>query len=298
MDLFLIGCDNYSCEIESILDEEFNLLNFEYNIDRDIEKIGNTHFIKYYTEDTLVHNYKNILIDKITLTLSKIIIEIYQKSIINKVTNNMCYYLDINEKERIKDKALEILKDEELSKEAYYDICEKEKIEKTIRNYLIENNEIILEGFINFRLRFLLYKVEAVVEKLLAEFLLEKEYNEFIKILQYFVEIQEPKIELVNIVIKKDNKYLLYDRDNNFINNDYLEEIVDEMSENDMNYNDLLISSLITIAPKKIVLHIDENLINKDIIQIIKNVFMDKVSICNECKLCKNKRDVKNIIKQ
>ena len=173
---------------------------------------------------------------------------------------------------------------------------DKYKIYNVLLEYFKENNELILEGFVNFRLGFLNSKIEGIIDKLLAEFLLEQEYNEFIKILQYFVEIQEPKIRLVNVVIKKNNKYLLYDENKNLINNEFLEEIVDEMAESDMNYNDLLISSLITIAPREIILHVDETWDNRDIIQIINNVFVDKVRICSQCEFCSNKKEVKNRI--
>ena len=38
--------------------------------------------------------------------------------------------------------------------------------------------------------------------------MVEKEYNEFIKLLKYFVEIQESKVDEVNILIEEEWKLL------------------------------------------------------------------------------------------
>ena len=66
------------------------------------------------------------------------------------------------------------------------------------------------------------------------------------------------------------------------------------MLENDMNYDDLLISSLITIAPSKIIIHSQEQHDDKKIIEIIENIFVNKISICNKCELCNQGGNVKN----
>ncbi len=40
--------------------------------------------------------------------------------------------------------------------------------------------------------------------------MVEKEYNEFIKLLKYFVDVQENKIDEVNIIIDKLGNYIRY----------------------------------------------------------------------------------------
>ena len=57
------------------------------------------------------------------------------------------------------------------------------------------------------------------------ELLIEKEYNEFIKLLRYFVEIQEPKVNEVHVVVEDDRKYVLLDDSYRVINNDVLKEL-------------------------------------------------------------------------
>ena len=54
----------------------------------------------------------------------------------------------------------------------------------------------------------------------------------------------------------------------------------------DINYDDLLISSLISLAPKKIIIHRISQFTNKELLNTIFNIFLDKVIICTECELC------------
>ena len=44
--------------------------------------------------------------------------------------------------------------------------------------------------------------------------------------------------------------------------------------------------SLISLAPKKIIIHRISQFTNKELLNTIFNIFLDKVIICTECELC------------
>jgi len=123
---------------------------------------------------------------------------------------------------------------------------------------------------------------------------MEREYREFIRLLRYFVDIQEPKFNAVHIIAGYDNKYVLLDENKNEITNECLQEFVNDIPEGEINYDDLLVSSLITMAPRKLVIHGAKSFRNKELLETIKNVFWGKVVICSECELCmvKNKSQI------
>ena len=54
--------------------------------------------------------------------------------------------------------------------------------------------------------------------------MIEKEYKEFIKLLKYFVDIQESKIEKINIYIKGGG-YVLKDGYGNDVFGDFMKEL-------------------------------------------------------------------------
>ena len=158
---------------------------------------------------------------------------------------------------------------------------------KKIQNCIGENNEININGFIRFRMRELFEDIETIVDRVVEKHMVEKEYNEFIKLLKYFVEIQESKIQEVNIVINKRGSYTIFDENNNDIYDLFLDDLNDfNTSMMNVNKDDLLISGLITNSPEKIIIHGVENSLNIEIIETIKQVFEDKVNLCYGCSNC------------
>jgi len=303
VELLCIGIKDSLDDINKILDRQIDLFKKEdFNIDRKVSKIGDTTFLKYELEDMSnikYSNIRNIFKHYIANAISDIVLDQYQQKIITRLVNERCYYFNKSERERIKNKTIDFLKSNEYitTEGIMYRISKKARILKAVIEYLDIYDEIIIEGFINFRLRFFMDTIEEAIDKNIEDYLMEKEYTEFIKILQYFVDIQEPKIDVVNVVISE-NKYELYDDRKRLINNDFLEEIADELSESNINYDDLLISSLITIAPRKVIIHIRSGDEKDEIIKIIENVFTNKSIICQGCELCKLDMMLKSIIKK
>ena len=158
-----------------------------------------------------------------------------------------------------------------------------------VLDYLSQNNCINIDGFINFRLQDYIEDLNKVIEQAVDELLLEKEYQEFIMLLKYFVDIQEPRLEKVHVLLLPSGSFQLFDDQNKFINNECLEGCMVEMIDNEINYEDLLISALITIAPREIVVHIPERAKVYNIIKTLQGVFGERLVICNGCTRCSSK---------
>jgi putative sporulation protein YtxC len=111
------------------------------------------------------------------------------------------------------------------------------------------------------------------------------EYNEYIDTLQIFVDGQYSQIDLVNLVVTKDKMELL-DAFQKEINNSEVKALLDEVFDEDISEGDLILSSLLALAPKKIIIHGDE-LDDSEIILVIKEIFLDRVKTCSGCNLCR-----------
>jgi putative sporulation protein YtxC len=153
--------------------------------------------------------------------------------------------------------------------------------------HLESNDELVLEGFIRFRMKDFTRELEEAVDRAVDDLLIEKEYTEFIKLLRYFVEIQEPKVEEVHVLLGEDKKYTLLDSSLHVINNDILEDLAKEITDKEISHDDLLISSLITIAPRKITIHQFDKIKNTELLNTISNVFSGKVTMSKESVLPK-----------
>ena len=115
---------------------------------------------------------------------------------------------------------------------------------------------------------------------------MKREFNDFIKLLRYFVDAQEPKVKIVHIAFDEEEEFRLYDEQNNLINNENLRNIAAEISGNYIGYDDLFVSSLITIAPEKIYIHNITQMKKMEVYKTKAKVFASKVEVCSGCKWC------------
>jgi putative sporulation protein YtxC len=230
-------------------------------------------------------NYLKIYLANV---LSQYIINKYEQKFISRIINsNYCYF---NSQERRKILSTAIKKivgfEEKNIFSNLFKLRRKNIIVKKLIEYLEVSNEIILDGFVTFRLKEYMKELEDVVDKAVDDYLMEKEYEEFIRLLKYFVDIQEPKFEIVHVLSGYNNRYILLDHEQNEITNECIQDFVNEVAEGEINYDDLLVSSLITLAPKKIYIHMSEQIQNKQLLETIKSVFYGKVVFCSGCDLC------------
>lgn len=229
--------------------------------------------------DTLRVHVSNALADHI--------IRQYEERLITRIINTNYCYFNSKEKKEILILALNNVKNEDKDFfNTLFKIRRRNVIVRKLFEYFERSNSLILDGFVNFRLKEYIKDLEEIVEKAVDDFLMEREYKEFIRLLKYFVDIQEPKFDTIHIMADYDKKYILLNESLEEITNECIHEFVNEISEGEVNNDDLLVSSLITMAPKKIIIHNLEKFKNKELLETIKNVFIGKVVMCNGCEAC------------
>ncbi len=300
MNLLSIVVEKNLDELQSLLNKQIeSFKNDDIEITENIINSGPFYRLDYNVEIKSIKNYSvsdfiNIFKYCVANALYEYIKLYEEPDILNKMVNYDYYYFDMNERKQIRNNIKLIMEkekkqDQDENSESYK---KKLAIIESLIHYLKINSMINLRGFITFRLKNYIIALQDMVEYGVEEFLINKEYNEFIKLLRYFVDIQEAKIDEVHILLEENNKYKLYDQYGKIIDNDYLKMIAAEMVDNEINYEDLLISSLITIAPNKIFIHRIANLKNPELIKTISRVFVNKVKICDNCDLCRVKANV------
>jgi putative sporulation protein YtxC len=129
----------------------------------------------------------------------------------------------------------------------------RERLAGCLLDHLRGRRELVVEGFLAFRLRDYAGLVEDAVAQAVDDFLLEREYREFIRLLQYFVAVQPPKISLAHLVVDGE-AFRLLDREGKPL--EAAEgDCVAQTLEARINFEDLLLSALIAAAPRRIRLH-------------------------------------------
>lgn len=278
--------------LEHITNELQQLKNkkINYSID-EVNSDGSTSIVCSINEDVFMNEKSiqpyNTLMMHVSNALADFIIRQYEERLIARIINSNYCYFNAVERREILNLSLRIIRNDDKNfLNSLFQIRRRNVIIRKLLDYFESADSLILDGFVNFRLKDYMKDLEEVVDKAVDEFLMEREYKEFIRLLRYFVDIQDPKFNAIHVMVGYDNKYILLDENKNEITNECIQEFVNEISEGEINYDDLLVSSLITLAPKKIIIHSSGQFKNKELLETIKNVFTGKVVICTECEVC------------
>lgn len=249
----------------------------------------NTHFLKIFCDREINNKLNNIFDIHAANIIYNIIIDEFCKKDMAAFLSDAYFFLRYEELEEIKKESLKVLRGEmEIKDEdSIYYINKKNDIIDKICRCINENREINIEGFITFRMKELLEDLETIIDRVVEKYMAEKEYNEFIKLLKYFVEIQESKMNYLNIIVSNDGKYIINNEREEDITDSFFKDLTELKYNDNTDLDDILISALITNSPENIVIHCAHNCKNKELIDTIKNVFTHRVKFCDDCKTCR-----------
>lgn len=281
-------------EGDSIIVDELQELKSYYK-DKDIvlgicESIDeNTHFIKILCDDNIYsEKLKSAILLRISNILYKIVVNIFKNKELYEILTDSYFFLRSDEIPELSEKIIRNLNGKENIKDetSIYCLNRCNDIIEKIKECIEENDEINIDGFIRFRMKEFLVDFQSIIDKVVENYLVEKEYNEFIKLLKYFVEVQESKIDELHIIIDSSGSYHIENKDGKDIMDEFMNELPDCKMGSTVNVEDMIISGLITTAPNKVIIHGAENSTNKELIETIKSVFLDRAVICTGCNRC------------
>jgi len=160
-------------------------------------------------------------------------------------------------------------------------------IESRIKEYLLsEGQHLNLEGFINFRLQDFQEELKKAVEVAVESYLMEKEYRELVRMLRYLLELEDPKIDLIHLLVDKRGQIWVADQQFKKIDPYEWEDFSMEDLEGYFDFEDLLISMLVSIAPRQVLVH--QNVLPRypRLVETIKRIFDQRAVFCPRCERC------------
>jgi len=287
--LTLINDNNKSFVVDELKDiiSHFRNKNVTLGISENLE--NEKQIINLYCEDE-AYNNKSIKLFNLYVAnvIYKVVINEFCSSNNGKALVESYPFLRVEDVKTVKNMIEKALKDEadKVDEAVIYYMNRKNNIVEKIIECLEENKEINIDGIVTFRMKEFKEDIDSIVEKVIEKYMVEKEYNEFIKLLKYFVDVQESKLEEVHIMIDNNGDYIVKDEFGNDILNNLMDELYETKYNDAVSSEDLIISGLITTSPKKVIIHSVHNCKNKELMDTIKNVFEERVEYCNDCKQC------------
>ena len=273
-------------ELRTILKKKDIIIGIVESMEQD------NHIIKLICDDEV---YTEKVRDMVNLYISNVLYRIvvyeYKKREMFEYIKENYMFLKQDEILEVENKIINILLMEDSidSENLVFCMNKMNCIIEKIKILLEENSEINIDGFVRFRMKELREYIDSIVSHIIETFMVEKEYQEFVKLLKYFVDIQESKIDEVNIIINKSSIYVIKDEKGEDIFVEFVKELTDNNIELDTKMEDIIISGLITNSPKLVRIHGKENCSNKEFIETVEKVFENRIEYCNNCEFCAKK---------
>ena len=221
--------------------------------------------------------------------IAEVVLEFYEEKLLKQMLNYNYFYFDEYERLCICENCFNIMENEE-----EMEIKNREEIiQNAVFSYVEENKSMILDGFVYFRLKEYFSYLDNVIDTAVNQFIIEKEYNEFINLLRIYVDSKKTECELLHLIyingesILLDNNKNIVSVSDNIFNAKYLSDI-------SFSSNDFALNTLLTLLPAKIEIHLIGE--EDEFINTIKLIFENKVSICRECNICKTYRMLNHAI--
>ncbi len=244
----------------------------------------------YYSKNEFKH-YKNLIIHytgvdtelfytKLSTILSYLVIDYYENNIIKNILINNYFYFENAELNQILKLCEENICDDEFSftnRQLFlFDI---------FYEYITTHNSIVLTGFVNFRLGKYKSLLEELVDLSVNEFIIEREYIEFISLLRIYINSQKSSELTIHAISSGDDILLLdenmqiIDVNKNAIKAKYLSDVT-------FSNNDYVLNTLLNLLPQKIYLHLASPSSNLDFINTLHLIFENRIEICHDCNIC------------
>ena len=236
-------------------------------------------FCKFKHYENVVIHYKgednSSFISQVSSILSFLVIDELEEIFYKRIISHEYFYFDAIEKNQIlnniQNNIIDIVEDREsLLFHSFY-------------NFLENNNKLYLKGFITFRLKNYINELSKIIDNAINEYLIEKEYTEFVSLLKVYVNSEPSKCDFVHLIYHNE-KPILLDSNKNIIKTELNLMNAKYLSDISFSSSDMVLNTLLSILPRKIYIHlIDEA---DEFISTLQLIFENKIFICKECNIC------------
>ena len=151
-----------------------------------------------------------------------------------------------------------------------------------------EKSSLNIEGWLQFRLGKYKILLTDILEQFVEDYVAKKDVVNFIRIMREVSLLAVPLEEVIHIVYKKEGKIQIYDKNKRNVTGHYIKKYCKELLlDSTLTREDLLLHVLITISPKKLIVHNIENMKGKQFMNTVEIIFDENITYCKGCEFCK-----------
>jgi putative sporulation protein YtxC len=150
--------------------------------------------------------------------------------------------------------------------------------------FLSQNSQLALDGYVCFRMGSRRKEMTNFIKQEIEDYLLNKEYKEFIQLLRYFVSVQTSRIALVHVIHLGKKRFQLLHADGFPLKIKDVDGVWQEVAEQTASCEDFIVSTLLTIAPERVILHTKYP--EENVIRTLLQIFEGRIMVCHGCNEC------------
>ena len=237
-------------------------------------------FIHYKGKDL------NLFFSTISNILSFLVLDIYEDSITRNILQKEYFYFDKSDQNIVLDKyndnRLESIEDFEIKENILFD-----SFYSFFNNY--NSNDVCcklyLKGFITFRLKKYISELEKCIDCAVNQYLVEKEYAEFVSLLKIYIISEGYKSDLVHLIYRNNDKNansVLLDKNKNIIDTNINLLNAKYLSDISFSSSDMILNTLLNLLPKKIYIHLYDENDEDEFVNTLELIFENRIVICKD----------------
>ena len=239
--------------------------------------IYNNIFIHYKGSD------ENLFFNTISNILSFLVLDIYEDSITKNILQKEYFYFDKFEQSVVLDKfyenRLESIENFEVKEnilfEAFY--CFFKNCESNVCC------KLYLKGFITFRLKKYIDELEAEIDSSVNQYLVEKEYQEFVALLKVYISSEGYNSDFVHLIYRNSSKNVdavLLDKNRNVIDTSINLLGAKYLSDISFSSSDMILNTLLNLLPRRIFIHLADVDDEDEFVCTLEAIFEGRVVVC------------------
>ena len=232
----------------------------------------------------IIIHYKDIntttFINSISNILTKSTILFYEDNLITDSIYLNYFYFNKTEIKSIIENTQKLLKEYDVINTKY------DLINNSIFKHLLNHHSLYFKSFIDFRLKEYKDLIDKKIDLAVNQFLIDKEYIEFVNILRLYInsESSSSNLEHLHLIYKNKDSIIIDDNKNIVSCNDNITK-AKYISDITFSSNDLALNTLLNLLPHKITIHLVDGF-QDEIIETLKLIFQNKITICEDCDIC------------
>ncbi|QIA26804.1 hypothetical protein DYI95_004095 [Thermaerobacter sp. PB12/4term] len=167
------------------------------------------------------------------------------------------------------------------------------QLSRQVAAYVEGAGLLLVDGFLRFRCRDYVEALELAVDRAVDEYLLDREYRDFVRLLRQFVDLQVPRLDVVHVVVEPSGAFTMTDEQGRAVSLPPGEAWVAGPGEGlAPDPGDALVSALVTVAARRFVVHLRRRNqgLGGDTRDMLEQVFGNRVEVCTGCTRCRSRQ--------